>query len=820
VCGLNDLERRAVDPDNKAELLAARAPPRVPRIARSVPDAATATPHSVRNAWLPKQLSTFIGRQREIAEVDQLMEAFPLLTLTGPGGIGKTRVALQVASATANACIDEVHFVELAPTTNQHLVVHTVASELGLREHHDQPLATTLVEALQPKACLLVLDNCEHLLQACAALADGLLRACPKLRVLATSREPLGIAGEVVYRVPTLAVPEPGGTVDELAQTDAVRLFVERARAVVPGFSVTDKNVRAVLQVCRELDGIPLAIELAAARVRVLSPEQIAERLSDRFHLLVGGSRTAPPRQQTLAATLEWSYGLLTEPERRLFERLSVFAGGWTIQAAESVCAESEIRIDSVLDLLTQLFDKSLVLTEPGASGELRYGLLETLREYAHVRLVEHGGSEVASRQHAGYCLDLAQRAAAQFRTAEQMIWLDTLEWEQDNLRAALAWSIAHRPGTGLRLTIALADFWRTRGHLGEGELWLKRALQSAKRASPTLRGRALGALGNLLLIRGKLAEARSCLAESLKLFRQAGVQPGIAEALRGLGFAVLNAGEVLQAESMLADALALFRTSGDVSGAVGCMLNLADAAVQHRDYERASALLEESFSLAKDLEDTSHVAYGLHTLGHIAWARGDPASALPLLERSLLISRDVGDRRGIAACLQSMALVADAAKHPDVTTRLSAVATRIRAAGGLGAHGRLWLALDQDRGLAQARAVLGDQAFESAWQAGLALTLDDAVTEALSVAADIERSAPDYRPEPPGERLPERLTPREWEVVQLVAQGMTNRQIGEALVIAQGTASLHVKHVLAKLGLNSRVQVATWVTARSSTQR
>jgi len=366
-------------------------------------------------------------------------------------------------------------------------------------------------------------------------------------------------------------------------------------------------------------------------------------------------------------------------------------------------------------------------------------------------------------------------------------------------------------------LTTALAGFWSTRGHVGEGELWLERSLQSAKRASPTLRGAVLGALGNLLLIRGKVTEARYYLEESLTLFRQAGVQPGIAEALRGLGFAVLNAGDVVQAESMLTEALTLFRTLGAVPGVVGCMMNLADAAVVHRDYDRAVALLEESLALAGDLEDMSQVAYGLHILGHIAWARGDPDSAVPLLERSLLLSRNIGDRRGIAACLQSLALAVDAAKRPEVTTRLSAAATGLRAAGGLGAHGRLWLRVDQDRGLAQARAALGDQAFETAWQAGQALTVDNVVAEALSVTAEIERSTSEYRPKPTGERQVERLTTRECEVVELVAQGMTNRQIGAALVIAQGTASLHVKHVLAKLGLNSRVQLATWATARSS---
>ena len=838
VRGLSDLERGlrqrpradtarriaevlALDADNTAALLAGRAPPAASGVAGRLLDSATPTPQSVRSASLPKPLSTFVGRQGEIAEVHQLMEASRLLTLTGPGGIGKTRVALEVASATANAGLDEVHFVELAPITNQHLMVHAVASELDLREHHEQSLTATLIEALRPKPSLLVLDNCEHLLQACAALANNLLRACPKLRVLATSREPLGITGEVVYRVPPLAVPQPGGALQGLAQADAVRLFADRACAVVPAFSITEKNIRAVLEVCRQLDGIPLAIELAAARVRVLAPEQIAVRLSDRLRLLVGGSLTAPARQQTLRATLEWSYGLLAEPERKLFERLAVFAGGWTLEAAETICAGSGISTDQILDLLTQLFDKSLVLTEPGHSGEPRYGLLETIREYARWLLVADGGSAATGRQHAAYFLALAQRAVAQLRTAEQKVWLDNLEREQDNLRAALAWSIEHKhSGTALPLATALADFWRMRGHLGEGQLWLERALQSAKRASPTLRGRTLGALGNLLLIRGKVDEARACLAESLMLFRQAGVQPGIAEALRGLGFAVLNAGDVTQAESMLAEAKALFRTLGDLPGVVGCMLNLADAAVMERDYDKASALLEESVSLARDLEDMSYVAYGLHILGHIAWARGDPASTMPLLERSLLTSRDLGDRRGIAACLQTMALAVDAAKRPEVTTRLSAAATGLRAAGGLGAHGRVWLRLDQDRGLARARAVLGNQAFESAWQAGLAFTVDDAIAEALSVSAEIERSMPEYRPKPTAERQVEHLTPRELEVAQLVSQGMTNRQIGEALVIAQGTASLHVKHVLAKLGLNSRVQLATWVTARDSAHR
>jgi predicted ATPase/transcriptional regulator with XRE-family HTH domain len=473
---------------------------------------------------LPVPMTSFIGRARELAAVKQRFSSARLLTLTGPGGCGKTRLALQAAAELADKFADGVCFVELAPLGDPRLVPQSVASALGVREEPTRPLPVTLIDTLHRRQLLLVLDNCEHLIAACAELAHILLSACPQLHVLATSREVLGVAGEMAWRVPPLASPDPQRPVpvEHLLQYEAVQLFVERARTVQPTFTVTERNAAAVAQVCHRLDGIPLAIELAAARVKVLTVEQIAARLDDRFRLLTGGSRIALPRQQTLQAAIDWSYDLLSEPERRLWRRLSVFAGGWTLEAAEAVCAGAGLDAAEVLDRLTSLVDKSLV-TVDAMAGEARYRLLETIRQYGREKLERSGEAAVIRRQHLEWHVGLAERAEPELTGPDQAVWLEKLEAEHDNLRAALEWSQVEAQGEqiGLRVAAALWRFWLVHGHLREGRRWLEGMLAGSPEAWPAVRAKALYGAGALAEDQGDYAAARAFFAESLALRRE-----------------------------------------------------------------------------------------------------------------------------------------------------------------------------------------------------------------------------------------------------------------------------------------------------------
>lgn len=416
--------------------------------------------HDAHPNNLPRELTSFVGREREVAEVKRLLGMTRLLTLTGSGGVGKTRLVLRVASDLVGAFPDGVWLVELAGLGDPTLVPQATASALGVREQPGRSLLDTLIDVMRPRTCLLVLDNCEHLVAACATLANGLLRTCPGLTLLATSREPLGIAGESVWRVPPLTLPDGSGddaladSPSTLARYEAIRLFEERARAALPAFSLTNQNAPAVVQICRRLDGIPLAIELAAARSRGLAPEQLSTRLNDRFRLLTGGSRTALARHQTLRALVDWSYELLSEPERVLLQRLSVFAGGWTLDAAEVVCAGDDLETGDVLELLLQLVDRSLVLaedTDAGRTPGVRYRLLETLRQYGAEKLYEAGDEDVMRGRHLSWCLGLAEVAGPSLRSRGTTDQDRRLDVEHDNLRAALGWSLMSETSDEIR---------------------------------------------------------------------------------------------------------------------------------------------------------------------------------------------------------------------------------------------------------------------------------------------------------------------------------------------------------------------------------
>jgi predicted ATPase/class 3 adenylate cyclase len=681
---------------------------------------------------LPLQLTSFVGRAAEMAEVTRLLATTRLLTLTGTGGCGKTRLALQVAADQVDASPDGVWLVELAPLAEPDLVAQAVATVLGVREQPGQPILTTLVAWLKAKRLLLVLDNCEHLLDACAHLAESLLRACPSLVILATSRELLSTPGEVAWRVPSLTVPDPRQmtTAEAVRQGDAGQLFVERARQVVPAFVVSEHNAAAVLQICRRLDGIPLAIELAAARVRVLTAEQIAARLDDRFRLLTGGKRTGLRRQQTLQAAIDWSHDLLTADERVLLRRLAVFAGGWTLAAAESVGGAEPVDAEHVLDVLTSLVDKSLVLADAQGAEE-RYRLLETVRQYAEDKLLTSGEAVAVRERHAQHYLALAEWDRRPRRlTAVQ---IDQLDAEYDNLRAALRWMVEVGDAeAGLRLCGSLTSFWYIRGFPGEGRAWLAEVLALPAAAMPTPgRAGALVAAARLAWHQDDPAAARAACAEAVAILRARGDAGELAHALATLGRAMLAQGDYDAAQVVLEEALALGRASGD-TGAIRHVLEVRfQLAYYQGDYALARALVEEQLALVQAAGHASgRRGPALNWLGHIAVAEGDYARARACYLESLAARQafaffGVGLAFTLSGCAN---LTAALGKHTRAA-RLAGAAARLCEADGVPPQ-RV-----QEAGIAArldaSRRAIGEAAFASAWAEGQALSRDEAVAYA-----------------------------------------------------------------------------------------
>jgi predicted ATPase/class 3 adenylate cyclase/Tfp pilus assembly protein PilF len=701
---------------------------------------------------LPQQVTSFVGREKEIGEVRLLLERTALLTLTGAGGSGKTRLALQVAADMLDGSGGGVWLVELAPLTDPKLVPATVANALGLKEEPGKQVLQTLTEHLRTKHLLLVLDNCEHLLSACATLADALLRSCPRVRILATSREGLRISGELTYRVPSLSLPDPTQpeTPESLSVYEAVRLFVERAQFQVPQFSVTNQNAPALASICHRVDGIPLAIELAAIRVRSLSLEEINRKLDQRFRLLTGGSRTALPRQQTLRALIDWSYDLLNEAEKALVCRLSVFMGGWTLEAAEAVCPGEPVEEWEVLDLLTSLGDKSLVVAEQQRAST-RYRLL-------------------------AYYLALAERAEPQLTGPEQQAWLERLEAEHDNLRAALEFSDwkGGESGFGLRLAGALFRFWDVRGHLAEGRERLGRALARDGAGDATRRAKALIAAGNLACNLGDYEAAQSLFEESLAIRRELGDRSGIAASLLNLGSLAWRQGDFGAARARIEESLVIRRELGDPRGVALALANLGTLANSQGDYGAARALYEEGLVIQRGLGDRSSIALSLNNLGAVALSQGDYGAARVVVEESLVIRRELGDRQGVAdslfnlgnvACRQgdlgaartlyaeSLVVLREIGDREGLADSLEGTASAAAECADPLLAARLWGAAERlreelgapltaderphyERATAAARAGRG-VAFDRAWQEGCAMSLEQAVALALEPGDD-----------------------------------------------------------------------------------
>jgi predicted ATPase/class 3 adenylate cyclase len=720
---------------------------------------------------LPMQPTPLVGREREAGEVAERLrsEEVRLLTLTGPGGTGKTRLALQAAADLLEEFEDGVFFVALAAITDPELVPSTIAEPLGVMESAGQSLMESLKSYLRQKHLLLVLDNFEQVLEG-ASVVGELVAACPGLKVLATSRIPLRLYGEQEYAVLPLALPDPRvlPPVRVLTQYEAVRLFVERARAIKADFEVNNQNAPAVAEICARLDGLPLAIELAAARVRLLSPHDMLTRLNNRLKLLKGGPRDLPTRQQTLRGTIDWSYELLTEEEKTLFGRLSVFSGGRTLEAIEEICDPGG-DIDA-LEGIESLLEKNLLRREEVVGGESRFVMLETVHEYAREKLQESGETDAIQRRHAEFFLEVAEEAEPKLRGPEQGEWLERLETDHDNLRVALRWLLEHeRPEMVLRLAGALWRFWYARGYLGEGRRWLEEALALSGEAT-ALRVRVLNGAGHLAWTQGDLKQAATLREEGLKLSRQMGDKAGVAASLNGLSFVARMRGEYLAARSLAQQALAIHRELSDRWG-IGLSLFLSGAAATFQgDYAAARPLLEEALAVCREVGDLEYISDSLGVLGIMYVNQEDYAAARPVLEEALRIMRTLEDRRGIAKCLsvlgdialeqrehraarsrceealmmfrdlgdkwwiawslEGLAKVAAAQKQHTRAVRLFGSAKALRDSAGVSgpAHQRALC----ERYLAAARDQLDEAAFAAAWDEGRAMILDEAISYAL----------------------------------------------------------------------------------------
>jgi predicted ATPase/class 3 adenylate cyclase len=595
---------------------------------------------------LPEQLTSFIGREHEIAEIKQELAAHRLITLTGSGGTGKTRLALQAAAELLDHFNHGIWFIELAPLTDPDLIPQAILSEIGVIEGQGRQPLDALKEYLHHKKSLLILDNCEHLISACAQVVNALLSAASGLKVLATSREALGLKGELAYPVPSLSLPDPKHLppIEQLLQIESVRLFVDRALLAAPHFALDGDNAPFIAQICCRLDGIPLAIELAAARVKVLSAEQISNRLADRFRLLTGGARTALPRQRTLRALIDWSYDLLADPERLFLLRLSVFAGGWSLEAAEQICAGDGIDAYDILDLLSQLVNKSLVVVvEQPRSAETRYRILETIRQYASEKLLESGSGVSIHDRHLDYYLQLVKRAELEFYGPNDLPWLVILEGEWDNLRAAVEWSLEIRPRDGLELVKCLVHFIEQHWHVSDIQNWLSQLVPDPHNSARTAT-RARGLLGWALCLcigigtrKENISSVRLMVDEGLSIYEELDDKRGIARALLERGWMCAWMGEPHQGILFLEQALALARETGDKLGIANALLWLGFATHTH-ETPRKLAYLQESLSIYRELKYVTWMIENLKQLGAIELRRGNFEAAHTWLDEALSI--------------------------------------------------------------------------------------------------------------------------------------------------------------------------------------
>ena len=769
---------------------------------------------------LPMPPTPLIGRAAESAAVRRLLAQPEVrcITLTGAPGIGKTRLALQVASAGGFA--DGVTFLSLAPIRDPGLVMPAIAHAVRAKGASERPPVERAQAALRRKAMLLVLDNFEQVLGA-APLISELLMACPAVKVLVTSRAVLHLRGEYEFIVPPLALPDPARlpAVETLARCEAVALFLQRARAMIPGFRLTAENARAVADICVRLDGLPLAIELAVPRLKLFSPQTLQARLAHRLAWLTDGPQDLPSRQQTLRNAIAWSDELLAPFERLLFRALAVFVGGWTLEAAEAVGAAVANAVASptsaVADGLAALIDQSLVRHGTPAPREPRFGMLETVREYGAEQLVASGREDAARRAHARYYVALAERIEPQLYGPDQAMWMESVEREHGNIRAALAWLLDRDEiGMALRLSGCLQNFWVVHDHFSEGQQWLATILARSGQAPAMQRIKALRGAATLALRRGDYARAGAWREESLALCREIGDPQLIAESLLTLGSVAAVQGESDRAIALFTESLTLARQVNDRRTIAHVLSQTGEMARLRGDDARAVELYEESLTLWRAMGETERVAMVLHNLGPVIYRQGDPRRAAALLAESLALSWELRNTHGSAICLVGIAGVIGARGKALAAARLLGAADALRTAVGV-----QWEPVDRsefDRSMATVRAHLNAETLATAWTEGAFLTLEQAVAAARAVLPEMAR--PPSQPRPTQDRVPGAdigLTRREREVVSAVARGMTNREIADTLFIAEKTVEMHVSNSLSKLGFRARAQLAAWEAAR-----
>jgi predicted ATPase/DNA-binding CsgD family transcriptional regulator len=744
----------------------------------------------------PLQLTNLVGREREVAEVGSLLNDRRLVTLTGPGGIGKTRLASAVALEATARLEDGVWWVELAPVSDPGLVPQAVASVLNIREIPERSPTEAIADDLSELEILLVLDNCEHVVGACAVLAEALLRACPGLVILATSREALGVAGENMFSVPPLSVPERLPALEGLAEYDAIRLFVDRAGTVAPRFELTEQNAPAVAGLCRMLDGMPLAIELAAARARVLSVEQISSRLEDSFALLAGGDRTAVPRQRTLRAAMDWSHDLLSEEERVLFRRLSVFAGGSTLETAEEVCGGNGVEPAEVLEALDRLVAKSLVMVGE-RERSARYRMLETVRQYGREKLDESGEAERIRRRHARHYLDLAEKADLASGGPEAR-----LELEHDNLRTALSWALgAGQTMVALRLAAALWSFWYTHGYLSEGRRSLEAAISASEPPTTPAKAKALNGAGYIALFQGEYGAARGYFERSLALYRGLDDKEGIASSLIHLGFvAVLSQRDLESIPALYEEAASLGSEVRDRRVAGNLLIFSALSAISQGDLERASVLSEEGLVLFREIRDVQGIGHSLNNLGLNAVMLQDHDAASTFMRENLRVAREADYKLAIQYSLFGLGMVAAAGGRSARAARLWGAQEAMREAFGIQITPLAYSTTDYEGYVATARSQLDEAAFAAAWSEGRAMTTEEAVEYALGT---------DEAASPHEDAASPMLSERETEVLALVAEGLTNPQVAQRLYLSPRTVGQHLRSVFRKLGASSRAAAA-----------
>lgn len=780
---------------------------------------------------LPADMTSFVGRRRELAEIRRLLSVSRLVTLTGVGGVGKTRLALR-AAASQHRAHDAVWLVDLTSLKDPALVPQTVAATLGVRDSAAGPVRA-VVEFLTSQRTLLVLDNCEHLIDACAALAGHLLSAVPELRILATSRQSLGIAGEQQLSVAPLTVPDSDEqlTPKALELFDAVTLLVDRAMAVTPGFCVDEGNQRDVARLCRRLDGIPLAIELAAVRLRGLSVGQLAERLSQRYRWLTGGHRAAMPRHQTLLALIDWSFQLLSPTEQTLWTRMSIFPGHVDLGAVEAVCVGDGIEREDVVDLIDALLDKSLLLREEHA-GQVRYRMLETIREFGQMHLAEPERLSLL-RRHRDWYAHLAERAAAEWYGPEQAAWFTRLRLEHAHLRAAMDFCLAEpgqaetglpepgQTGLGLRMATDLnRPYWLANAFYHEGRHWLSRMLHV--NSEPTAaRGRALCTDGWLACILGDFASGEPLIEEARALADRLDDRPSMAQIHTACGLAAfyrapLSQDGMAQAARLLEQAVTQNTAVGDAFGVALCLSACALSLDFMGEEARASELFERALTVTDIPGESWCRAWALTCVASHLWHCGDHERSIQTARESLRVGRALNDRQNTAYVIEVLALALTGLGRHEEAARTLGAAEAVGRSAGITPFLDLWLAQSHDQCVVTLKDSLGERALTRAMQQGGRLTAEQAATEALSTqpegTADTPVAAAPEEPSP--------LTAREREVAGLVAQGMSNKQIAATLVIAPRTAEGHVEHIMTKLGFNSRIQIAAWMSERQASEQ